>query len=113
MLSTILTSGTNTGTGGGLGGTLILILVFVVFIVFYYFTSIKPARKQEKETQDMRSSLAPGDEITTIGGIIGRVLSVTEETVLIETSGERTKIRILKSSVARIDVKADGGNKQS
>lgn len=105
MLTTLLAS--SGSQQGSLPTTLIFAGVIIVFFVTYYFMSIKPARKQEKETKEMRDNLGPGDEITTIGGIIGRVLSVTEETVLIETSGERTKLRILKSSIARIDVKAD------
>lgn len=82
--------------------------IFVVVIAAFYFISIRPQKKRDQELADMKSNLAIGDEITTTGGIIGRVISVTEETVLIETSGERTKIRLLKTSVARVDVKADG-----
>ena len=59
----------------------------------------------------MRNSLAVGDEITTIGGIIGKIVSIKEETCVIETSHERTKIRILKTAISRVDVKAeDAGN---
>ena len=55
----------------------------------------------------MRDSLAVGDEVTTIGGIIGKIISIKEETVLLETSGDKTKIRILKSAVKCVDVKAE------
>ena len=55
----------------------------------------------------MRNNLAVGDEITTIGGIIGKVVSIREETVLIETSHDRTKIRLLRSAISKVDVKAD------
>ena len=55
----------------------------------------------------MRNSLEVGDEITTIGGIIGKVTSIKEETVMIETGHDRTKIRILRSAVRSIDVKAE------
>lgn len=81
----------------GLGGLLIVM----------YFVMIRPQKKQEKEQNNMRNNLAVGDEITTIGGIIGRVVSIKEETCVIETSHERTKIRILKSAISRVDVKAD------
>jgi len=64
-------------------------------------------KKQEKETNDMRNNLAVGDEITTIGGIIGKIISIKDETVLIETSGDKTKIRILKSAVKCVDVHAE------
>ena len=55
----------------------------------------------------MRNSLSVGDEITTIGGIIGRVVAIKDETLVIETSKERTKIRILRSAIRSIDVKAE------
>ena len=97
-------------TGGGAGGTgsLILTLVMLVgFGLFFYFFMIRPQKKQEKEINEMRNNLAVGDEVTTIGGIIGKVVSIREETVLIETSHDRTRIRILKTAVSRVDVKAE------
>ena len=83
-----------------------LLMLAAVFVAMYFFM-IRPQRKQEKEQNDMRNNLAVGDEITTIGGIIGKVVSIKEETCVIETTHERTKIRILKSAVSRVDVKAD------
>ena len=88
---------------GGLGTILMLVLMLVVFYFFLY----RPQKKQEKETANMRNSLSVGDEITTIGGIIGKIISIKDETILIETSGDRTKIRLLKSSVRNVDVKAE------
>ena len=84
-----------------------MILMLVGLLVVMYFVMIRPQKKQEKEQNNMRNNLAVGDEITTIGGIIGRVVSIKEETCVIETSHERTKIRILKSAISRVDVKAD------
>ena len=55
----------------------------------------------------MRDSLTVGDEITTIGGIIGKIVSIKEETLVLETSHDRTRIRILKTAVSRVDVKAE------
>lgn len=86
---------------------LTMILMLVGLLVVMYFVMIRPQRKQEKEQNDMRNNLAVGDEITTIGGIIGKIVSIKEETCVIETSHERTKIRILKSAVSRVDVKAE------
>ena len=83
-----------------------LILIPVIAIAFY-FLMIRPQKKQEKETNDMRNNLSVGDEITTIGGIIGKVISIKEETVMIETGHDRTKIRILKSAIKTVDVKAE------
>ena len=83
------------------------ILIIVVMFVALYFFMIRPQKKQEKETNDMRNNLKVGDEITTIGGIIGKVVSIKEETVMIETGHDRTKIRILKTAVRNVDVHAE------
>ncbi len=83
------------------------ILIIIVMFVALYFFMIRPQKKQEKEQNEMRNTLSVGDEITTIGGIIGKVVSIKEETVTIETSHDRTKIRILKSAVKTVDVKAE------
>ena len=83
-----------------------MVLIIGVMIVFMFISSRKQ-KKQEKEIADMRNNLTVGDEITTIGGIIGKVVSVKEETCVIETSRDGTKIRILKSAVSRVDVKAE------
>ena len=98
---------TSTGTGGtGMEGLISIGMIVVLFVVFY-FIGIRPQKKQEKEQNAMRNSLTVGDEITTIGGIIGKVISIKEETCVIETSHDRTQIRILKSAISRVDVKAE------
>lgn len=89
----------------GQGITTIIMLVAMVAV--FYFFMYRPQKKQEKETNEMRNSLQVGDEITTIGGIIGKVVSIKEETVMIETGRDGTKIRILRSAVKSIDVKAE------
>ena len=81
--------------------------MIVVMIGAFYFFGIRPQKKQEREKNNMMNALAVGDEITTIGGIIGKIVSIKEETCVIETSHERTKIRILKTSISRVDVKAE------
>ena len=82
-------------------------IVLGLMLVLMYFFMIRPQKKQEKAIYDMRNNLQVGDEITTIGGIIGKIISIKEETVLLETSGDKTKIRILKSAVKCVDVKAE------
>ncbi len=71
-----------------------------------FFTS-RSSKKRERETQDMRNNLQVGDEVTTIGGIIGKVVSIKEETFVLETSHDRTRIRFLKSAISCVDVKAE------
>ena len=92
-----------TGNGGaeelgfwGQWGSLIMIVgIFVVM----YFLMIRPQKKQQKEEKKMRDSLRKGDDITTIGGIVSTVLNVKEDTLIIETGGDRNKMTIKKWAV--------------
>ena len=83
-----------------------MILMLVMLVAMFWFTS-RSQKKKDQEAQNMRDSLQVGDEVTTIGGIIGKVISIKDETCVIETSRDGTKIRILKSAVSRVDVKAE------
>ena len=93
--------------GGGFGS---IILIGVMFVALYFFM-IRPQKKQEKQIKDMRDSLQVGDEITTIGGIIGKIVSIKDETLVMETSRDGTKIRILRSAVRCVDVPAGESKK--
>ena len=96
----------STAPAGG-GDLLVTLGMIVIMIVVFYFFAIRPQKKQEKEAADMRDSIQVGDEITTIGGIIGKVVSIKDETLVLETTRAGTKIRILKSAVRSVDVKAE------
>ena len=100
------TQATSGGSTGGLTGALPTILMLVVMVAIFYFLLIRPQKKQEKEAQNMRDSLSVGDEITTIGGIIGEIVSIIDENITIETSKAGTKMRLLKSAVRSVDVSA-------
>lgn len=102
-LITILSSGqTATGAAGDASpaSMLVMLIPLVLMIVIFYFLIIRPEKKRSKQMKQMLDNLEVADEVVTAGGIIGRVLSVKEDTVLIETGSDRTKIRILKSSIA-------------
>ena len=99
-------SAANAGNMGAMGGMSTILMLVVVFIAMYFIV-IRPQKKQEKEKAQMLNNLQVGDEITTIGGIIGKIVSIKEETVTIETSRDRTKIRILRSAVRNVDVHAE------
>ena len=88
------------------GGIIEMIVMMVAMVAIFYFLMIRPQKKQEKEAQNMRDSLAVGDEVTTIGGIIGEIVSIKEDTVTIETSKAGTKIRFLKTAIRSVDVSA-------
>ena len=94
-------------TEGGNGGTMWITLIMIAILGIVMFFSFRKQKKQDQETNNMRNNLQVGDEITTIGGIIGKIVSIKEETCVIETSRDGTKIRILKSAVSRVDVKAE------
>lgn len=105
-LSTVLEAEASGSSSGGMQSWLSIAMLVLVFVVFY-FVGIRPQKKQEREQNEMRNSLCVGDEITTIGGILGRVVKITEETVVIETSRERTKLHILKTAIRSVDVRAE------
>ncbi len=94
-------------SGGDLLSTLLPLGLLLVAGVAMYFMMIRPQKKQEKEAKEMRDGVQVGDEITTIGGIIGKVISVKEETIMIESGHDKTKIRILKTAIRSVDVKAE------
>ena len=87
----------------GSTGTIIMI---VVLVAFFYFFMIRPQKKQERRDAEMRGALQVGDEVTTIGGIIGKVVSIKEDTFVLETTKDKTKIRFLKGAIRSVDVKA-------
>ena len=93
------------GQGGSDGGIWTTVIMIAVLFLFLYFFMIRPQKKQEKRDAEMRDSLAVGDEVTTIGGIIGKVVSIKEETFVLETTKEKTHIRFLKGAIRSVDVK--------
>ena len=103
---------TNLLGGEGGAGQIIMTIVMVLGVgVFFYFFMIRPQKKQEKEANEMRNSLEIGDEIVTIGGIVGQVCSIKSDTITIVTGHDRTKIRLLKSAISKVDVKAEDAQK--
>ena len=88
---------------GNLGFTLLMIGAMVVIFILMRI----PQKKQEQKDAAMRDSLAVGDEVTTIGGIIGKVVSIKGETFVLETTKDKTKIRFLKGAIRTVDVKAE------
>ena len=71
----------------------------VGLVAVMYFMMIRPQKKRQKEEQEMRSSLEIGDEIITIGGIVGKVVKIREEDIVIETGADRTKMRLQRWAV--------------
>ena len=76
------------------------ILMIVVMVVVFYFMLIRPENKRKKKADEMRNAIKKGDTVTTIGGIIGRVVHVTPNTLVIETSEDRVRVEIAKWAVS-------------
>jgi preprotein translocase subunit YajC len=76
------------------------IIYFVVIIAVFYFLMIRPEKKRKKKLQDMRSSIEVGSEITTIGGMVGKVVSMDNDFVTFETGEDRVRIQIAKWGIS-------------
>lgn len=81
--------------------TIISFAPILLVVVVFYFMLIRPQQKKDKEDRAMRENLEIGDEIVTAGGIIGLVVSIKEDTVVVETGSDRSKVRIAKWAVAQ------------
>ena len=92
-------SGTAAGTEGQKGSSVTMIIMMVVMLVVMYFIMIRPQKKKQQEEQKLRDSVQIGDEITTIGGINGRVVTVKEDSIVLETGADRTKLRFQKWAI--------------
>ena len=88
-----------TATGGAAGGSSMIIMLILIFVIFYFFM-IRPENKRKKKLEEMRSELTVGDEIVTIGGIIGKVVQATEDTITFETGEDRVRIQVKKWAIS-------------
>ena len=77
-----------------------LFFTLALMLVMLYFMIYRPQKKQEKKDAAMRSSLEIGDQVTTIGGVIGRVVAIKDDTFVLETGADRVKIRFTKNAIS-------------
>ncbi|WP_300415678.1 preprotein translocase subunit YajC [uncultured Oscillibacter sp.] len=82
------------------------ILMLIVMVAIMYFLMIRPENKRKKKAQEMRDSLKKGDVITSIGGIIGKIVSVGKDTIVIETSDDRVRVELTKWAVSSVGVQS-------
>ena len=80
-----------------------LFFTLALMLVMLYFMIYRPQKKQEKKDAAMRSSLESGDQVTTIGGIIGRVVAIKDDTFVLETGADRVKIRFTKNAISSVE----------
>ena len=99
---------TNT-SGNTVQGTLLSLAPILLVMVLMYFMLIRPQNKKKKQEEKMRNDLRVGDEVTTIGGIVGRVVGIKEESnsVIIETGADRSKVHIKKWAIGSCDTVHD------
>lgn len=87
---------TASGEGAGLG----IFLPLILMLAMLYFLMIRPENKRKKQAEEMRNSLKKGDQITTIGGIVGKIVQVSDENIIIETSDDRVRMELTKWAVS-------------
>ena len=86
--------------GAAAASTSSFLIMIVIMVVVMYFMIWRPESKRKKQAEAMRSSLKKGDQITTIGGIIGKIVQVQDETIIIETSEDRVRMELTKWAVS-------------
>ena len=80
-----------------------LFFTLALMLVLLYFMIYRPQKKQEKKDAAMRAALEIGDQVTTIGGIIGRVVAIKDDTFVLETGADRVKIRFIKNAISSVE----------
>ena len=100
-----------TGLMGEGGGSTIIMLVGMIAV--FYFLLIRPENKRKKEAEQMRSSVKNGDEITTIGGIVGKVVNVKEDKFVIETGADQVRIELAKWALSTNETAAAAAKEEA
>ena len=85
----------------------ILLALIVFYIVIFYFLKMRPDKKRKKEQEDMKKSLAPGDAVTMIDGIVGNVCAVKDKTIVIETGADRVRLEYAHWAIMEKGVSVD------
>ena len=84
-----------------------IIMIVLLFVVFYFFL-IRPENKKKKKLQEMRDALTVGDQITTIGGMVGKIVSIKDDMVTFETGEDRVRIQIMRWGISTTGVDTQG-----
>ena len=102
MILMNLTLAETTSNATGPSGTTFTIIYIIAMVVIFYFLLIRPNKKRQRQMQNMLDSMRKGDEIVTIGGIMGKVFDIRQDCVIITTSADDTKMKFEKSAIARV-----------
>ena len=101
-----LSAGGAGGAGAAAASSSSLLIMIVIMVVVMYFMIWRPESKRKKQAENMRNSLKKGDQITTIGGIIGKIVQVSDETIVIETSEDGVRMELTKWAVSSVGVQS-------
>ena len=112
VLTSILPIAASAGASGT-ASMLPTILMVVAMIAIFYFVLIRPENKKKKAANEMRNSLKPGDEITTIGGIVGTVVNVKENNLVIETGADQVRVEIAKWAMSTNETAAENARAEA
>ncbi len=99
-LAGCMAQGAAAGDGAAAGGPMPTIIMTVALVAVFYFIILRPEKKRKKQLEDMRSSLAVGNDVVTIGGICGKIVHVTDEKIVIETGEDRVRLEITKWAIS-------------
>lgn len=94
----------NPAPGGVMMGSITSLLLPIGLLVLMYFFLIRPQKKQEKQITSMRNGLVVGDEISTNGGLIGRIIKINDDIITIETGSDKTRLKIFRWAVRNVEV---------
>lgn len=99
------TSSAATGTGSDTWTMISTIVIWVVVIAAFYFIFMRPQKKKQQQEEEMKKNLEIGDDITTIGGIVGKVISIRDDddTFILETASDKTRMRFKKWAISSVD----------
>ena len=89
-------------TAGAGGGGIGMIIYLVLMVAVFYFLLIRPNKKRQRQMQNMLDSMQKGDEVVTIGGIMGKVFDIRQDCVIITTSADDTKLKFEKGAISKV-----------
>ena len=98
--TTMGAASTGTETQSTAGSIFSLVGTFGLMIVLFYFLLIRPENKRKKQVNEMRTSLQVGDDITTIGGVVGKIVSIKDDLIVIETGADRVRMELARWAVS-------------
>jgi preprotein translocase subunit YajC len=95
----VICASTTAASSSGASQYSMIIMLLLIFVIFWLFM-IRPENKRKKKLEEMRNALGVGDEIVTIGGITGKVVQATEDTITFETGEDRVRIQVKKWAIS-------------